>query len=282
MRWLNVAVTPHFSWPKVPIALSFEGQAIVLSPETEHLACRASLEAPEGTTFETGGTTLSRFFSRLAWSHNAGLVEHFHGGSNHPTEPGRLSLGKGRRSGWAPVEPPQYIYLPRAEHPDADLALALYREGLSVNSTPFQFLSLYKVLNVRMATGQQQEHWINAHLDAIWYQPAVDRLKVLREQHKDVGHYLYVQGRCAVAHAHGSPLVNPDHYAERKRLEDDLRLMRELAALYIEQELGILTASRFFKTAEGPGPELLWRGEEDNGRVVYRSGPWPSNWLNAA
>lgn len=271
MLWCNVAVKPHFSWPNVSIALPFEAKSIILSPPTDTLVCRAALFDPQGTTFEHGGTVLSRFLSRLAWSRNGGVVEFFHAGTNNPNEPGRLGQGTYSRSGWSLVDPPQYLYLPLPKDQDAELALALFREGLSVNSPPFGFLSLFKILNIRHSSGSAQERWINDHLANICFQPAVARLREIQAKHSDVGHYMYVQGRCAVAHASSSPLVNPDNYSDRRRLESDLPLMRELATLFIERELGVLSESSFYKHV-GPTEntsELLIKGPIVDGRVTY-------------
>ena len=188
-----------------------------------------------------------------------------------PNEPGRLGQGSYARSGWATVDPPHCIFLPLAADRDADLALALYREGLSVNSVPFGFLSLFKILNIRLSSGADQERWINDHLNDIWYQPAADRLRELQTQHQDVGHYMYVQGRCAVAHANSTPLVNPDAYADRRRLEADFPLMKELAALFIERELRVPSESSFHKHFDltANGAEILMKGAVTNGWVTY-------------
>ena len=67
MRWFNFAVRADFSWPNRVVEIPFEGKSIVLQPQTEELSCTASLYDEAGTTFEIGGTTLSRFLSlRLA------------------------------------------------------------------------------------------------------------------------------------------------------------------------------------------------------------------------
>ncbi|WP_143474163.1 methylamine utilization protein MauJ [Limnohabitans sp. JirII-31] len=163
------------------------------------------------------------------------------------------------------------IYLPTDLSKDAELALALYREGLSVNSVPFAFLSLFKVLNIRFGAGAGQEQWINSNIHRLWYNPAVDRLTELRKTHHDIGNYLYVQGRCAVAHAHSSPLVNPDEYAERRRLESDMPLLKELVALFIEQELGVLSDSSFHHAFDPKlhAGQALMRGNKQEGWILY-------------
>ena len=272
MIWLNLAVKPHFSWPNVPIELPFEGKRIVLQPLTEDLACTVSLFDPNGTTFEEDGTILGRFLSRLAWSMDRGVEEISYSGSNNPQSPGRLGRGTFGVSGWASVPPWRYIYLPAAADPRADLALALFREGMSVNSAPFAFLSFFKVINILHGDWVAQQDWINQNIKSIWYQPAVDRLNDIAKSNSDLGKYMYVQGRCAIAHAHGTPVVNPDVYRDKRRLEEDLPLMKELAALLIEQDLGVLSDSAYQTRLSNGSPitgELLLKGATIDGRTIY-------------
>lgn len=277
MTWLNIAVIPKFSWPNVPIEIRFDGQVIVMSPPTEKLACRLALFDQDGVDIDAGGTVLSRFLSRMAWANNAGVSEVFFSGTNNPTEPGRLGAGSFGRSEFATAEPPRFIYVPVARSSDAELALALYREALSLNSVPFALLSYFKILNIRLGSGAAQEAWIDANLDKISCPPAVDRKKLLLQQHSSVGHYLYVQGRCAVAHANNSPLVDPDLYRDKRRMQDDLPLVKELAALFIEQELGVQSTDSFHRLFNGdPTPELLVRCGVRNGRKLYEPFSSPS------
>ena len=271
MLWCNVAITPHFSWPNVRCAIPFEGNTIVLSPPTETLACRAALLDSNRTTFEKGGTILSRFLSRYAWTMNAGISELFYVGTNIPSEPGRLGQGTYARAGWATTDPPHCIYMPKPGNESGELALALYREGLSVNSIPFGFLSLFKILNILHSDGASQPKWINDHLPDIWYPPAADRVREIQAEHQDVGRYMFVQGRCAVAHANTQPLVNPDNFLDKRRLESDFPLMKEIAALFIERELGVSSNSSFYKNFDPNqhGDKMLMKGTSTDGRVKY-------------
>lgn len=247
MKWVDLAVKPGFSWPNCQVELEFEGRRVVLQPMTDELVCTVSIFDDRGLSFEEGGSILCRFLSRLAWSMDGGVVELFFGGSNNPSRPGRTGRGTYGSSGWAAVEPWDYLYLPMPKSAEADLALAVFREGLSVNSVPFSFLSSFKVLNIRFSSGPDQKTWINRHLGGLWYKPAVDRLQELQRSESDIGAYLYHQGRCAVAHARGSPVANPDIYSDKRRLELDLPLIKEIAAQLIEQELGVLSNSSFWK-----------------------------------
>jgi len=278
MKWLDLAVCPHFSWPNAQVEIPFEGYKVVLQPRRHgpddeiELASTISVFDTNGTSFEVGGTIASRFLSRLAWTHNGGVIELFSIGSNNPERPGRLGQGTYERSGWSQVKPWDFIYLPAARGRGADLALGLYREGMSVNSVPFAFLSYFKVLNVYHGGGAGQKNWINRNLQHLWYKPAVDRLTALQRTEADIGKYLYEEGRCAVAHAHGDPLVNPDNYVDRRRMQDDLWLMKELAGLFIERELGVLSDSSFWKSLrENPDIEdgLLRKVVQKDGRIVY-------------
>jgi hypothetical protein len=143
---------------------------------------------------------------------------------------------------------------------------------MSVNSSPFAFLSYFKVLNIHHGGGAGQKAWINANLHQICYQPALDRLAELQRTEADVGKYLYEEGRCAVAHAHGVPLVNPDSYADRRRMEGDLRLIKEIAALFIEKELGVLSDSSYWKGLRehrAIKSDLFRKAVQEDGRVVY-------------
>lgn len=121
----------------------------------------------------------------------------------------------------------------------ARLALAFYREGLSLQHTAFQFLSFFKVFNILNATGGPQIDWLNAHHAAVVGAKARKRVDALLANGGDVGGYLYKSGRCAVAHAFATPLVDPDSVDDERRLASDLPVIRELAAHYMQSELGL-------------------------------------------
>lgn len=273
MLWINFAVKAGFSWPNVPVEIPFEGSTIVLSPATGDLACTASLYHPAGFELEDGATRLSRFLSLLAWSRNGGIEELFATGSNNPTQPGRLGKGNYGKSSWADVEPWHALYLPMPLTPEALLALALFREGATLNSPPLAFLSHFKVLNTVFEKGSAQSDWINNHLKLVEHGRAKERLTELKLRHQDIGKYLYKQGRCAVAHAFSTPVANPDDYVDRIRLRDDLPLIERLAELCIELELNVPTAESFWQTCRRAStlPSVyLVPDPRSAGRVRYR------------
>jgi len=277
VKWFDLAVCPKTPWPNVLVEVPFEGYKIVLQPRRQdsngiELAATVSVYDPNGLTFEVGGTVASRFLSRLAWSQNEGIVELCPAGSNNSMAPGRLCQGTYERSGCAQVDPWDFIYLPSARSNEADLALGLFREGMSINSTPFAFLSYFKVLNILHGRGPSQKQWIKDNLRYLRHQSALVRLAELRETETDTAKYLYEEGRCAVAHAHDDPLVNPDSYADKRRMEGDLNLMKAIAATFIERELGVPSNSSFWqglKEGKSCGSDLLRKTMNDHGQVKY-------------
>ncbi|MGZ5801624.1 MAG: methylamine utilization protein MauJ [Burkholderiaceae bacterium] len=278
MKWIDFAVRPGFSWPNRPVEIPFESKTVVLQPLTDELSCTASLFDDAGTIFEQGGTILSRFLSRLAWSKGSGIEELFAAGSNNPDRPGRLGRGNYTYSVWANVEPWPYLYLPLATNTNADLALGLFREGHTLNSDPLAFLSFFKVLNITLSKGSTQIAWINSNLHHIKYGQELERLNELKAVQSDIGNYLFVQGRCAVAHANTSPIAHPDNYIDKRRLHDDLPVIRQLASAFIEQELGVLSDESFWqkhRNSDISSSDILVLQPSIDGR--FRYGPYSQN-----
>lgn len=272
MLWLNVAVKPKFSWPNKHFELTFENKRLVLSPMTREHAPTVSLYVETEITFEAGGTLLCRFLSRLAWSMDAGISNEFFSGSNNPEHPGLMGRLNYSDFGWINCEPWQLLYMPKVSTLSAELALALYREGMTLDSIPFSFLSYFKILNIQHEKGDVQQTWINDNLNKISGIIEKQRLQELQNSYQNIGKYLYKQGRCAVAHAHNTPIVNPDNYADKRRLELDLPLMKELANIYIENEFFVLSNYSFNKNFSGKFTDEALIKSESNGVIVYR--PW--------
>lgn len=119
-----------------------------------------------------------------------------------------------------------------------DLAHALYKEGLSSSSVYYSFLSFYKV--IQLAFGENRERisiWINDNLDKISYPPVSERIKEIINENFDIGDYLYISGRCAIAHVSHDPIIDPDKPENKLRLNKDLNIVKGLARHAIESGL---------------------------------------------
>jgi hypothetical protein len=107
----------------------------------------------------------------------------------------------------------------------ARLALAIYREARGVRSIFYEFLGYFKILNMIQNDGKSQIAWINDNLHKLKDEQSLKRLAVLNSSEPEVGNYLYVSGRCAVAHASVSPVANPDNRGDEARLAGDRPIM---------------------------------------------------------
>jgi len=270
--WINCAVKPNFSWPNCEIEIPFEDRIAVLQPRKEDLAATVSIYDEEGLSFNEGAALIYRLLSRLTWWLNGGVVEIHIGGSNDPERPGLMGQGTYGTSGWSQVEPWDYIYLPKPSTEKGELALALYREAMSLNSVPYTFLGFFKIISILSSSGIAQKKWINNNLHRVKYDPAINSLNKLKKTKTDVGSYLYHQGRCAVAHAFSKNIINPDNFDDKRRLEDDLELMKALAEIYIETEFNIRSDSSFNEFLRGEieeTDELLVKNEHNGDRIIY-------------
>lgn len=240
-KWVTAAVEAHFGWPTARLEVTYRGYKYLVRPEADDLAPSVSVQSEQGLTIDEGKDLINRFLSALAWSHSAGVQQVFAVGSN-TDEP--IRVGKSDRFRFT-AEPWQQLYLPQPSDERALRTLAVFREALSVNSIPYKFLGLFKVLNIRYSSGDAQKRWINDNRDRITEPRAKERLDTLLSI-ADLGAYLYHQGRCAVAHAFTDDVVDPDVSKELRQLEDDVPLIKAFAELIISSEFGIPTDSEFW------------------------------------
>jgi hypothetical protein len=119
--------------------------------------------------------------------------------------------------------------------PERRLALALYRDGVSSRNPYYEFLSLYKLFQIRLP-GSTITAWINDHVDD--NVASVVRVRELRAQgNADMAAYLYGNWRNAIAHVGRAPRVNPDDLETAARIARDLPIVRDLARTMIESDL---------------------------------------------
>lgn len=239
MAWLNCGVTTQVDWPKNRKEVTYGNRTFIFLPRTAENSASIHIKL-EGITNVEGLTLINRLLSALAWKCDEPAINHY-GWSGNPQ----------------PVPVPKYQipfgYSPTDTFPNeileitdekAKLAAALYREGRSLNSVPFQFLSYFKILNIFWNDKKQNgknllvEGLRNA-LPDLTEESCIKRIKEIQQKEGNPAEYLYKSGRCAVAHAHSDPIVDPDDVTDLRRLSEDLWLMQNLAAYLIEREFGI-------------------------------------------
>lgn len=234
--WLVVAIESNLAWPEEEKEIEYEDRHFFLRPESEDTSKTVGLRfGPDEIDNLMGDAhiALRRFLSALSWKKGVAIREATWAAGGH-----HIGIGK---PGRVPIVDPNFWPgpLPEFQNVDVQLALALYREALSVKSIPFQFLGMYKIINTLRESGQGQKDWINKVLVHIHTQEAIDRCTNLRSTGEDVADYLYVSGRCAIAHAYSNPVVNPENAEDLERLELDFPLIKELAEYAIRNEYGV-------------------------------------------
>jgi len=205
-NWIVACVKSGVAWPVRVTNVKFRNRVLYLIPPTVNPGERAyntfpsiALALNPGERMEAGQVLISQFLSSLAWVTSSPIRVVEWTGGNLPRPMGGFNdVPFVTRDFYHP-------YLPDPSDRDSRLALAFYREGLGLNHAAYQCLSFFKVLNLFLRTGTQQEAWINANFAHVTEQRAKQRASFLVSTHGDVGRYLYGSNRCAVAHAGGSP-----------------------------------------------------------------------------
>lgn len=192
-----------------------------------------------GISREDAESLLYRFLSVLSWRENAGIsVAHRTGGSLP------MMMGLNKKFGFSIREQFDFtdIICPEEENPR--IALALMREARSLNHYGYAFLSFWRVLELAFPNPKVRVGWMEETIPALKGPGIEEALEnIALENIADVCRHLFESGRCAIAHATGKPIINPDDPRDALRLYRELPLVRELAVRAIEEKFGILTSS---------------------------------------
>jgi hypothetical protein len=244
-EWVVANVQTASPWPVKSQKVIYRGQAIWIMPIAHDVYPAVAIKRPNGKSREECERLLMRFLSALAWVEDSGILVDGVGGGSLPRQMGHKSS-----LGVVICEEFDLSYLPEPGDEKALLALALMREGRGLNHPGYSFLAFYRVIELAIgADWKAQTTWIN---DQLVREGADHRVKgpidQLRKQGvADIGLHLYASGRCAMAHAKGSPVIDPDNPTDARRLWSERPIMLKLAQLAIEQTLGVETSSTVFQ-----------------------------------
>lgn len=184
-----------------------------------------------------------RFLSELAWLFRSRVEVLAYSGGSHkiPTNFANRKFNRVLNS----IHLDDYEQI--AFNPEQKLALGIYREGVSSNSRFYQFLSFFRVINLKCPKSKDIKDWVNRNIHKLSYDNALSK-PILAELTKtgitDWGEHLYKTGRCAIAHASlqsGDPIADADNYDDISKIRNELSLIWELAKIFIREELNVPT-----------------------------------------
>ncbi len=232
IRWMNLGVSGECGWPDSQIEVSFGATRFILMPQTSINSASIHLETHSNDNLDEM-TMVNRFLSIVSWADKQSLHNNYGwSGNTVPCAVPKMSLARSVNRHflikWNPLDDPKQR-----------LAVALYREAMSVNSIPYQFLGFFKIINILYKNGSDQKAWIKATLPKLQESYLQDRLTALSNTEPDVAAYLYESGRCAIAHAFSDPLIDPDDLTHLHRLSSDLEVVQALAEHLIKHELNV-------------------------------------------
>ena len=233
-------------WTTEEMTVSYQGFPLTLRPETEDRLATIAIPFVRPQTRADAIRAGRRFLSAFSWLQDGrGRVREAHsGGGGFP-----IWLGK---SPWHPPHLPGFHgrldldHLQEPSEPKTWLALSIYREAGYLNSDAYRLLGYFRVINILADKGPDQKAWIQAALPLIKSRGGLARVRELSNAEKDIPKYLYEFGRCAVAHAYGDPVVDPDDPDDQGRVQSDLPLVRALAAHAIEHAFEVKSTRTIF------------------------------------
>lgn len=251
-QWVQCGIT-GMGFPPEPLTITFLSQTLYLIPgkpktEGDPFGDLYPVVAFEhsGMSFEDGQRLISAFINSVAWVRRASIrTAQFAGGSR--------VYGLSGQDAKALVDDRfELNYLPEPADEKARLSLAFYREGLTLNSIAYQCLSFFKILNIAFGSWKDQVAWIDANIEDARQRDAFRTREWEKKAGFDTtketaGSYLYGSNRCAIAHAHADPLIDPDDPDDRQRLTNDLPMVKALAEHFIEKEFGVKSETTIWR-----------------------------------
>ncbi|QFU30116.1 hypothetical protein BSP_00425 [Brevundimonas sp. Bb-A] len=241
-RWTVLNVKTGISWPYEVQKVRWRDRDLFILPASEDKGAGVAVKLEKHEVHDEVQKLLLTFLSALCWVERGGAEVTGFGGGAYP-----VPWERERRYG-SITKQLDLTYLPEPGDDKARLALALFREGSSVNHPAFAFLSFFRVLELRPKHrwSNNMIKWINRQIPHLSDHKAQQIAAGLSAKHADLGAYLYESGRCAVAHANSGVIVDPDDYTDVRRLEAELPLMRELAIRFIELTQGVKTGHTIY------------------------------------
>jgi len=246
--WLVTAFDSSVEDPRDYLQTKYGGLTLHIKPAHKDEVNRVSVFLEDPEQVAQARLVVNRFLSAMAWNDGQPYVtlgSIASGARLTDRDTPRFNYTEGRVLRYRVVNEFDFEHLQDPPEKKQKLGLALYREGLNSSLPLYQLLSFYKIINVGFQDPDQQMAWINSNLITIRRNYlGGDRLEELSATTADIGKYLYVQGRTAIAHAYSDPIRDPDDPIDVSTTRRDAELMQALATTFIEDELHVPSLSK--------------------------------------
>ena len=242
-EWVVANIQTNSFWPVNAQKVMYRGEAVWIIPIMKGFYPAVAVKVPNGKSRLECEKLVMRFVSNLSWVEERGFMIDSLGGGSMPSP-----MGRDKERGFSICEEFDLSYFPEPSTSEALLALALMREGRGLNHPAYSFLSFFRVLEVAFPTAKRREQWVSASITSIRGYRVSEALAGLKAKGiQDIGAHLYESGRCAIAHANRTPIVDPDDPSDIRRLQSELPIIMALAQKAIEDELGVETRQTVYR-----------------------------------
>jgi len=155
--WIVANISTTSFWPITAQKVHWRGVDIWIMPIMKGYYPAVAMMVPPGKSHAECEELVMRFISMLSWVEEKGLSLEFGGlsGGNLPRP-----MGGEKERGHSICDEFDLSYFPEVTDDEAMLALALMREGRSINHVGYAFLSFYRVLETAFPEDRKRIAWI--------------------------------------------------------------------------------------------------------------------------
>jgi hypothetical protein len=232
--WISIGFDSSKDFSKSTYLIEYDNTKIEIKKGEEDSIHNLFIETNEKQKekdFEAG----LNFLSELAWLYNSKIIyltSAFSSNFKLPVDASNQGFNRILNA----INLKYYTQV--AFNDEQKLALGIYKEGISSNSIFYKFLSFFKIINIRNGSGSDQEDWINNNITKL--KNSKYQLEKLKDNEiSNIGKYLYVSGRCAIAHANTQPVADANTFQDIQRISSDTFIIKELAEIFIKEELNV-------------------------------------------
>jgi hypothetical protein len=239
-RFLNIGIESQVVWPKDEKLVDFDRYKIVLMPKTKENSQSLHVDLTGNHLDDRDARTIfNRFLSIMSWCDNQYAIAGYGwSGNPSPLAVPKTNLGQTTAHEW-------FFSRKIPDSPDAQRALALYREALNAKHSglaSYAVLNFYKIIEIKHHGKSAAKKWFKDNFIVVQGdRNEQDSLKrFLQICGNDEPHdYIHTSCRIAVAHAGKYSKSDPDDAKEVERLHIAADIMRSLARHFITEEFAV-------------------------------------------